>query len=174
MSLIITIFGLVFLAEFISWIGKSVLIGWFYVVYLRIFYPTLAEKQNKLKAEILNTKAELLKTSAQDQFARWAKLRRSVDKGLADLEKLSIEMSSVKNSFSLKFSSAIWICTTGAQFIITWWYRKSAIFYLPSGWFGPLGWVLAFPFAPKGSVSVGMWQMASRRVIKIGERTVRE
>lgn len=28
-------------------------------------------------------------TSAQDQFAKWAKLRRSVDKGLSDLEKLS-------------------------------------------------------------------------------------
>lgn len=34
-------------------------------------------------------KKELLQTSAQDQFAKWAKLRRSVDKGLADLEKLS-------------------------------------------------------------------------------------
>ena len=31
----------------------------------------------------------MLNTSAQDQFAKWAKLRRSVDKGLADLEKLS-------------------------------------------------------------------------------------
>jgi CHD5-like protein len=34
-------------------------------------------------------KAELLQTSAQDQFAKWAKLRRGVDKGLSDLEKLS-------------------------------------------------------------------------------------
>ncbi|KAF9064735.1 WRB/Get1 family [Rhodocollybia butyracea] len=174
MSLIISIFGLVFLAEFISWIGKSVLIGWFYALYLRIFYPTLAERQKKLKTEILNNKTELLKTSAQDQFAKWAKLRRSVDKGLADLEKLNGEASSIKTSFTVKFSSAIWLCTTGAQFFVGWWYRKSAIFYLPPGWFGPLGWVLAFPFAPKGAVSVGMWQMASRRVIKIGERAVKE
>lgn len=35
------------------------------------------------------TKQELLQTSAQDQFAKWAKLRRRVDKGLDDLEKLS-------------------------------------------------------------------------------------
>jgi hypothetical protein len=38
---------------------------------------------------VLKTKQELLQTSAQDQFAKWAKLRRSVDKGLADLEKMS-------------------------------------------------------------------------------------
>ena len=46
-------------------------------------------KQRALKSEILLNKKELLQTSAQDQFAKWAKLRRSVDKGLADLEKLS-------------------------------------------------------------------------------------
>ena len=46
-------------------------------------------RQRTLKSEILNNKKELLQTSAQDQFAKWAKLRRSVDKGLADLEKLS-------------------------------------------------------------------------------------
>jgi hypothetical protein len=49
----------------------------------------MAMRQRALKSEILSTKSELLKTSAQDQFAKWAKLRRSVDKGLADLEKLS-------------------------------------------------------------------------------------
>ena len=46
-------------------------------------------RQRQLKSEILLKKAELLQTSAQDQFAKWAKLRRSVDKGLADLDKLS-------------------------------------------------------------------------------------
>lgn len=63
---------------------------------------------------------------------------------------LDSDISSVKTSFSVKFSTGIWICTTGAQFVIGWWYRKAAIFYLPPGWFGPLAWVLAFPFAPKG------------------------
>ena len=46
-------------------------------------------QQKKLKTEILANKKDLLQTSAQDQFAKWAKLRRSVDKGLSDLEKLS-------------------------------------------------------------------------------------
>jgi tail-anchored protein insertion receptor len=58
-------------------------------VYLRITLSPTAMRQRALKSEILSTKSELLKTSAQDQFAKWAKLRRSVDKGLADLEKLS-------------------------------------------------------------------------------------
>ena len=61
----------------------------FYALYLRLFYSATVTKQRTLKSEILLNKKELLQTSAQDQFAKWAKLRRSVDKGLADLEKLS-------------------------------------------------------------------------------------
>lgn len=42
-----------------------------------------------------------MKTSAQDQFAKWAKLRRSVDKGLADLEKLSTLHSTAVSIYRL-------------------------------------------------------------------------
>ncbi|KAL4246178.1 Protein GET1 [Abortiporus biennis] len=174
MALIITIFALVFITELISWIGKSVLLELAYSLYLRIFCSSKLAQQRKLKTEILATKKELLQTSAQDHFAKWAKLRRSVDKGLADLEKLNGELSSARTGFSMKFNSVVWFLTAGLQFIVGWWYRKSAVFYLPPGWFGPLTWWLSFPFAPSGSVSCGIWQMACRRVIKVGERVVKE
>lgn len=174
MSLILTLFLLVFVNELVAWIGKSVLLEFAYALYLWIFYSGLVAQQRKLKSDILLGKKELLQTSAQDQFAKWAKLRRSVDKGLADLEKLNGELSSARTSFSLKFNSAIWFLTAGVQLIVGCWYRKSAVFYLPPGWFGPLTWWLSLPFAPAGSVSCGIWQMACKRVIKVGERMVRE
>jgi len=46
-------------------------------------------RQSELRGDIMKTKQELSRTSAQDQFAKWAKLRRSIDKKLSDLEKLS-------------------------------------------------------------------------------------
>ena len=129
-------------------------------------------RQRQLKSEILLKKAELLQTSAQDQFAKWAKLRRSVDKGLADLDKLSCvsaivnvkllvvlitsilridaELNASKTSFALKFNTALWMMTTGLQFAIGWWYSRAAVFYLPAAWFGPITWWLSFPFAPAG------------------------
>ncbi|EPQ56907.1 hypothetical protein GLOTRDRAFT_137389 [Gloeophyllum trabeum ATCC 11539] len=174
MSLIITIFVLVFLTQLISWIGQTVLLELAYALYLRIFRASAVAQQRQLKADLLAKKAELLQTSAQDQFAKWAKLRRSVDKGLADLEKLNGELATSKTSFAVQFNGLIWALTTGLQFVVTWWYRKSAVFYLPEGWLGPLTWWLALPFAPAGSVSVGVWQMACRRVIKVGERVVKE
>ncbi|KAG2113357.1 WRB/Get1 family [Suillus cothurnatus] len=173
MSLIFTIFALVFLTELISWIGKTVLLEFAWDLYSRLFMNASYARQRQLQAELLTTKKELLQTSAQDQFAKWAKLRRSVDKGIAELEKLNGELTSNKAAFSLKFNTLVWVLTTGLSFFVGWWYRKAAVFYLPPGWLGPLGWWMAFPFAPKGSVSVGVWQMACRRVIKVGERTVK-
>jgi len=170
MSLLITIF---FVTQLIAWIGKSVLLDTTYDLYLRITLSPMAMRQRALKSEILSTKSELLKTSAQDQFAKWAKLRRSVDKGLADLEKLNTEVSSSKSAFAMKFNTLLWLLTTGLQFGVGWWYRKQPVFYLPQGWFGPLGWWLALPFAPAGSVSVGVWQIACRRLIVVGEEAVK-
>jgi hypothetical protein len=60
-----------------------------YALHQTIFNASTVSRQRKLKAEILATKKELLQTSAQDQFAKWAKLRRNIDRGLADLEKIS-------------------------------------------------------------------------------------
>jgi len=174
MSLIISIFALVFITELVSWIGKSVLLHFAWTAYKRVFNRSATTRQQELKSEILTKKAELLQTSAQDQFAKWAKLRRSVDKGLADLEKLNSELSASKSSFSLKFSTALWMLTTGLQFGIGWWYSRSAVFYLPTAWLGPFTWWLSLPFAPAGSVSCGVWQMACRRVIKAFERVVKE
>ncbi|ETW80667.1 hypothetical protein HETIRDRAFT_418651 [Heterobasidion irregulare TC 32-1] len=174
MSLILTIFALVFITELVSWVGQSVLLSFAWAAYQRIFNPSAVARQRQLKADILAKKAELLQTSAQDQFARWAKLRRSVDKGLAELEKLNGDLNSSKSAFAVKFNSVVWILTTGLQFVVGWWYRKSAVFYLPPTWMGPVTWWLSFPFAPAGSVSCGVWQMACRRVVKIGERAAVE
>jgi len=174
MSILLTIFLLVFIGQLVTWIGKTVLLDITYTGYLRITRSPLAARQRQLKTELLRNKADLMKTSAQDQFAKWAKLRRSVDKGLTDLEKLNSEIASAKSGFAMKFNTLLWLLTTGLQFVVGWWYRRQAVFYLPEGWFGPLGWWLSLPFAPAGSVSVGVWQMACRRVILISERVVKD
>ncbi|KAG8876811.1 GET complex subunit get1, partial [Tulasnella sp. 331] len=174
MDLILTIFLLVFLTQLVSWVGTAVLQDLVCSLHQRVFYGAKATEQRRLKTSILTAKKELSEISAQDQFAKWAKLRRKMDKELADLEKLNSELSGNKTAFSLKFGTAIWIFTTGAQFAIGWWYRKTPVFYLPRGWFGPAAWYLSLPFAPAGSVSCGAWQMACKRVIGMMERVVRD
>ena len=58
-------------------------------MYSRIFLSRSKAKQQILRKQVLEDKAELGRTSSQDEFAKWARLKRKLDKGLADLEKLS-------------------------------------------------------------------------------------
>ena len=97
-----------------------------YDMYLRITRSPTAMRQRTLKSEILSTKSELLKTSAQDQFAKWAKLRRSVDKGLADLEKLS-EFASSNFSRPKKNKNDGWMLILSTTFLCR---RRSSIFQI--------------------------------------------
>ncbi|KZV88365.1 hypothetical protein EXIGLDRAFT_672603 [Exidia glandulosa HHB12029] len=174
MALALAIFLVVFITQVISWIGKSVLQETACNLYLHLVRRETMAKQRQLKADILTLKSELMHTSAQEEFAKWAKLRRKVDKGLADLETLNKELVGVKASFGATFQTVLWCFTSGVQFVIGWWYSRRAVFFIPAGVLGPLTWWLAFPWAPSGSVSCMVWQFACQRVIKILERVVRD
>lgn len=223
MSLLLAVFGIVFVTELISWIGQSVLLEFVcipgfsnrrtltrqqaYRIYLRVFYSSLSTTQTKLKAEILNTKTELLKTSAQDQFAKWAKLRRSVDKGLAELETLS-EHASTDSSIALNkpfirqpnflakkrvlpeiqffhLGSYDWAsarcgmvvpqvgCVLSACWMV-WPSRMVAFIPFCSERYCWVSHRRSLSLHRQGSISVGVWSMACKRFVKIGERVVKD
>lgn len=89
MQLAWKIFLAILVAQAIGWVGKKVLIDLAFSVYASLFLSSFDKRQRALKKSILATKAELSATSSQDQFAKWAKLKRKIDKELAELEKLS-------------------------------------------------------------------------------------
>ncbi|KAF8331908.1 WRB/Get1 family [Cantharellus anzutake] len=167
MSLLITIFLLVLFTEIVGWIGKPLLLGIVSAIYARTINAGATRRLQDLKKSILEDQKQLAQTSSQDEFAKWARLKRKVDKGLSDLEKLNSEQNVKQTALSLKSNVVLWVLTSGLQLAITWWYRREAVFYLPRGWFTPIEWWLALPFAPKGSVSCGAWQMVCRRSIKL-------
>jgi hypothetical protein len=94
----------VFLTQAVSWIGKSVLQSTAFNIYSRIFLSSKSKQQRILRKQVLKDKAELARTSSQDEFAKWARLRRKVDKSLADLEKIS---TSLEISGEARYSSTI-------------------------------------------------------------------
>ncbi|KAI7863283.1 WRB/Get1 family [Spinellus fusiger] len=166
MSLLVTVFLLVLVTELVLYAGYAHVTALVYEWYLVATKDPKIAKHQKLKQEVLMTKAELSKTSSQDEFAKWAKIRRKLDKGLADVEALGAEIAYNKTAFELKAKSAVWCCVHGSQWLMVLWFRKSAVVYLPPHWFGPMQWILSMPFAPAGSVSVAVWFSVCRRSIK--------
>ncbi|KAG5440362.1 hypothetical protein PCANB_001932 [Pneumocystis canis] len=124
------------------------------------------KKHKSLQRSAFQTKKELSNTSSVDQFAKWAKLRRKYDKEVSEIEKLVTEMNNQQYYFNIKVRIMIWICTTGLQYIIQWYYRKVPVFWLAKGWFPYyIEWIMCFPMAPIGSVSVSMWFFVVNQIV---------
>jgi len=139
------------------------------IFYLKLFRAKVLEKQSKLKISVLQLKNDLAHTSSQDEFAKWAKIQRRIDSGVAELEKINTDLAFFQTSFNLRFRTLFYIFTNGLQIILVFWFRKSAVFYVPNGWFGPVEWCLSFPFAPRRSVSVMVWFFVCNKVIRNAE-----
>ncbi|CDU23443.1 uncharacterized protein SPSC_02072 [Sporisorium scitamineum] len=168
----VVIFLSVVVVQAIAALGKQRLEDILWFGYISIFQRRTLTTQRTLRREIYTTKQQLAATSSQDQFAKWAKLRRKVDKSLADLERTNSTLSSSRTTFNMLLKGFLFVLTTVMPFCVTSWYSKTPIFWLPPGehsWFGPLGWFLALPRAPRGAVSSTVWQMVcSRSLIALG------
>jgi hypothetical protein len=171
LSVAISLTTVVLVNTLISLIGQSAISGFLYSVIFTYLLPSgTHKKQAALKKEILDGRRELQATSAQDEFSRWAKIRRRVDKQTSELEALGNSLTSHKGRFNTMMKVLIFILTTGLQWYFTTRYSKEAIVYVPRDWFGPLTWFLGFPFAPAGALSCGIYIMLIKRVIGIVSR----
>ncbi|KAK6333950.1 GET complex subunit get1 [Orbilia blumenaviensis] len=157
--LLITIFLLA-----VGWQVTSLLVGLSPTIW-RI-YTQIVPSQASIDAqalrlqqtEVLKIRKEMATTSSQDEFAKWAKLRREHDKKVAELEKLSETVATQSARFKQVVSTARWILFSALGFFIQLWHRKEPVFWLPRGLLPDyVEWGLCFPQAPRGSVSVNIW-----------------
>lgn len=59
------------------------------------------------------------------------------------------------------------------RWFLPFWYSREPMFWLPHGWFPYYAeWLISFPRAPLGSVSVASWQLACRGVIALVADTI--
>ncbi|KAL4763172.1 guided entry of tail-anchored proteins factor 1 [Aspergillus foveolatus] len=169
-SLIWTIFILHIAIFLVNTIGAATIDNLLWLLYLKLptsLYQT-AQEQSKLKREVVQLKRDMNNTSSQDEFAKWAKLRRRHDKALSDYEALNQKLSSQKGSFDWFVKIARWLSTTGLKIFIQFRYSKTPVFELPGGWLPyPVEWVLAFPRAPQGSVSVQVWNSVCATAVTV-------
>lgn len=159
-----------------------------WILYNKLPTPTSgsARKVQDLKKEIVRLKRELGNTSPQDNFSKWAKLDRQHNKAMAEYQKLGMscldgsiinatDMTTTDGSLrthQATFTSAVstvrWLGTQGLRFVLQFWFAKSPMFWLPAGWVPYyVEWILSFPRAPLGSVSINVWGIACASMIAL-------
>ncbi|KAK1240086.1 hypothetical protein MKX08_007528 [Trichoderma sp. CBMAI-0020] len=141
---------------------------WTLINYLPVPTSKAAAEQRKLQAEYLAARREMNTTSSQDEFAKWAKLRRKHDKLLEQLEASKKELDSARSSFDKALTALRFLLTRAPQYIIPFWYATQPMFWLPHGWFPYYAeWIISFPRAPLGSVSIASWQLACAGILAL-------
>ncbi|KAI1825679.1 CHD5 domain-containing protein [Xylaria intraflava] len=162
-SLLLVVLLVEVAVHLVNTIGAATINNVLWNIYLS--FPTETSRQaaakNKLQGEYLAIRRDMNTTSSQDQFAKWAKLRRQHDKQLEQLEKMKASHDASKAKFDRIAGIIRWSATSGVKFILPWIYGKEPMFWLPNSWFPYyVEWILSFPRAPLGSVSIVSWQTA--------------
>ncbi|KAI5809535.1 WRB/Get1 family, partial [Peziza echinospora] len=167
-SLMITILLLTLLSHILNVLAPTILTDLLWLLYTTFSPPhrALLASHRDLKQKYLTTSTALSKTSAQKEFAKWAKLRRQHDDLSAKLDALTTTLNATRTAFATKTRFVKWILTTGLRWAVGVYCVKEAVLWVPKGWVpGYVEGLLAFPRAPKGAVSVQVWGMACGVVV---------
>ncbi|KAM0445267.1 hypothetical protein ACHAO4_009865 [Trichoderma viride] len=168
--LMIIVFLVEAAAKLINAVGAAKIndLLWTLINYLPVPTSNAAAEQRKLQAQYLAARREMNTTSSQDEFAKWAKLRRKHDKLLEQLEASKKGLDSARSSFDKALTALRFLLTRAPQYIIPFWYATQPMFWLPHGWFPYYAeWIISFPRAPLGSVSIASWQLACAGILAL-------
>ncbi|EEH08712.1 CHD5 domain-containing protein [Histoplasma capsulatum G186AR] len=169
-SLLITVLFLNVIIYVVNTVGAATVDGLLWLLYIQLPTGTsqIAREQRHMKREVVQLKHEMSSTSSQDEFAKWAKLRRRHDKALEAYEAKNNELTQSKSTFDMTIKIARWAATSGLMLFLQFWYSKTPIFTLPPGWIPwQVQWVLSFPRAPMGTVSIQIWGGACATVVAL-------
>ncbi|KAI9843905.1 MAG: GET complex subunit get1 [Sclerophora amabilis] len=175
-SLLLLTFIVQLFIDLISQEGAVIVQDACWSLYLRLPNATskTAQDQSRLRQEYLRIKKEMNSTSSQDEFARWAKLRRQHDKVVAELEGKASSFNSSKANFVRVVTVLRWVVMIGLRIFMQVWYKKQPVFWIPRGWFpGYVERLLAFPQAPTGSISIQVWAFVCKGTIALVEEALR-
>ena len=77
-------------------------------------------------------------------------------------------LKSHRQTFTRVTTILRYLGTNGLRFLLQFYYAKTPMFWIPKGWVPAyVAFLLAFPRAPRGSVSVQVWGIACATVVQI-------
>ncbi|KAK4496213.1 hypothetical protein PRZ48_012193 [Zasmidium cellare] len=168
LQVILLVFVIQLLLSLISSIGAQAVndLAWWMFTKLPNKQAAQSKETVELRNEVIRLQREMIGVSAQDNFAKWARLRREHDKAKEKYEKQARDQQSFRATFDSIVSKLRWLGTQGVNFVLNTWYAKQPMFWLPQGWVPyQAEWILSLPRAPLGSISVNVWAIACGSVI---------
>lgn len=126
---------------------------------------TVTNEELNLRAEIKDLKEEQSSLSVTDDFARYARLQRQVDKLMAVGKEKGNDRKQKMSYLRIGVTVGIYIAHALVLLALVYLLSGEPLTYLPSGWLFPLSRFVAFPTGISGGVGLGCWVIVSNSVI---------
>ncbi|ABN64763.2 coiled-coil membrane protein [Scheffersomyces stipitis CBS 6054] len=169
-TLVVSSFTVLLIQQLVGFIGKSTIQEFAWLFYLRVGgklgLSNSFVAHTKKQEELHKLNREKRSISAQDEYAKWTKLNRQAEKLTAEVKSLSDDIAKDKSKINSLVGVVLLFLTTLPLWVFRLWFRKSVLFYLPTGVFPYyVERVLAIPFFASGSVGLTVWMFAVNNVI---------
>ncbi|XP_050772419.1 guided entry of tail-anchored proteins factor 1-like isoform X3 [Gopherus flavomarginatus] len=126
-----------------------------------------AEQESQMRADIHNMKQELSTISMMDEFARYARLERKInkmtDKLKTHVKARTAQLAKIKWVINIVF----YILQAALMISLIWKYYSEPVTVLPSKWLAPMERLVAFPTGVAGGVGITCWLVVCNKVVAI-------
>ncbi|XP_042906557.1 guided entry of tail-anchored proteins factor 1 isoform X2 [Parasteatoda tepidariorum] len=122
--------------------------------------------ENNLRRQVCDLKAELGSISMVDEFAKYAKIKRKINKATDELTHQSDVRTSYKMRMHLIYTASLYAVLGCTVVFLLWNYRKEPIVILPRNWLYPFESLLSYPSDVPGSISLTSWLFVTSTAAK--------
>uniref|UniRef100_S4RSP1 Guided entry of tail-anchored proteins factor 1 n=2 Tax=Petromyzon marinus TaxID=7757 RepID=S4RSP1_PETMA len=135
----------------------------FALLVVRLTQPD-SGRELELREELRKMRRELATISVMDEFARYARLERRINKASDEL-KTSLQARTTQLT-TMKWIINISFYTLQAVVMITliWNYYSTPVAMLPSKWVSPLEKLVAFPTGVPGGIGITCWLLVCNKI----------
>ncbi|XP_062386448.1 guided entry of tail-anchored proteins factor 1-like [Sardina pilchardus] len=131
-----------------------------------------AEQEMEMRTQIQEMKKELSSISMMDEFARYARLERKINK-MTNMLKTHVK-SRTAHQAKMKWivNIVFYILQAVLMISLIWKYYADPVTVVPSKWIAPLERLVAFPSGVAGGVGITCWLVVCNKVVAIGLHAV--
>ncbi|XP_076444824.1 guided entry of tail-anchored proteins factor 1-like [Babylonia areolata] len=128
------------------------------------------DEELDLRAKVRDMKDEQSRISMIDEFARYMKLQRQIDKLIAKVKESGSSRQKKMTMLGLGVNTAVHILHVLVMMTLVVSHRAEPLMSLPEGWFFPVQKLVALPSGVTGGVGIVCWILVCNSVIHRAKR----
>ncbi|XP_042182734.1 guided entry of tail-anchored proteins factor 1 isoform X2 [Oncorhynchus tshawytscha] len=125
------------------------------------------EDEIEMRAAIQAMKKELSSINMMDEFARYARLERKINKMTDKLKTYVKSRTGQQTKIKWVVNIVYYILQAVLMISLIWKYYVDPVTVLPSKWISPLERMVAFPSGVAGGVGITCWLVVCNKVVAI-------